>query len=180
MSTPTTSATSGPSPDPTPVETSPSSQPVQAMAESAPVRVQITSIGVDSELLYLGLRSNGALEVPPADPGSPAGWYNKSPTPGEVGPAVLLGHVNDTQNDAGVFARLDELKDGDAIEVTREDQSVATFVVTSTEKYSKDDFPTQKVYGNTETPEIRLITCDGYDPNSGLWGENLVVYGKMQ
>ena len=146
---------------------------------SAPVSFSIPAIGAGSDLLSLGLRENGSLEVPPEGPGAPASWYNQSPTPGERGPAVLLGHVNATGGGPGVFADLRALKEGDLIEVQREDGSTATFAVTKGEQYPKDEFPTQRVYGNTEGAEIRLITCDGYDPASGEFDDNYVVYAEL-
>jgi hypothetical protein len=149
------------------------------MEESAPEAVRIPSTGTDSELLHLGLRDDGSLDVPPGEPGSPAAWYDKSPTPGERGPAVLLGHVNDTEGGDGVFAGLRDLEDGEEIEVGREDGSVAVFTVDHGEQYSKDDFPTEKVYGNTAGSELRLITCDGFDPGTGLFDDNYVIYAKL-
>jgi sortase (surface protein transpeptidase) len=125
------------------------------------------------------LHDNGTLEVPPGDPGSPAGWYIHSPTPGERGPAVLLGHVNDYGNGPGIFAGLRELKAGDIIEVTREDGTTAFFSVNRGETYAKNTFPTQTVYGNTAGAELRLITCDGYDSASGRFDDNYVVYAKL-
>ena len=65
---------------------------VAVLPESAPVRVQVPSIGVDSGLLDLQLQDDGTLEVPPD--GMSAGWYTGSPTPGELGPAVIAGHVD--------------------------------------------------------------------------------------
>lgn len=149
------------------------------LAQSAPTSVRIPTLGVDSELLHLGLRENGSLEVPPTDPGSPASWYDKSPTPGERGPAVLLGHVNEDDGGDGVFAGLRDLQPGDTIEIPREDGTTARFEVSYGEAYAKDDFATQKVYGNTAGSELRLITCDGYDPETGLWDENYVVYATL-
>jgi hypothetical protein len=149
------------------------------MAESLPVSVRIPSTDTQSELLSLGLEDNGSLEVPPGNPGAPAGWYNQSPTPGERGPAVLLGHVNATDGGPGVFAHLRELTTGDTIEVTRADGTTAVFAFTHGEQYSKDAFPTQTVYGNTEGSELRLITCDGYDPDTGEFDDNYVVYAKL-
>lgn len=168
------------SPEVTTADDHEASEQARATHSAAPASVQIPDIGVDSPLLHLGLQADGTLEVPPTDPGSPAGWYHKSPSPGEIGPAILLGHVNDTQNAAGVFGRLQELTVGDVVQVALEDQTVVEFVVTAAEKYGKDQFPTQKVYGDTEVPEIRLITCDGYDSATGQWGDNLVVYGKAK
>ncbi len=62
------------------------------MAASCPVRVQIPAIGVNSELISLGLAAGGGLQVPPS--GFPAGWYTGGPTPGQPGPAVIAGHVD--------------------------------------------------------------------------------------
>lgn len=150
----------------------------QFLPESAPVSFTIPAIGAGSDLLALGLRENGSLEVPPDGPGAPASWYNQSPSPGEQGPTVLLGHVNATDGGPGVFADLRALKAGDVVEVTRQDGTVVKFAVDRGEQYPKNDFPTLTVYGNTDGAELRLITCDGYDPASGLFDDNYVVYAK--
>ncbi len=140
----------------------------------------ISGIGVQSELLSLGLRENKSLEVPPDSPGAPASWYNGSPTPGERGPAVLLGHVNAVGGGPGVFAELRSLTPGAPITVQRADGSTATFTVDRAAAYRKNDFPTLEVYGNTSAAELRLITCDGYDPATGLFDDNYVVYATLQ
>lgn len=147
---------------------------------SAPVSLNIPAIGVQSELLSLGLRKNKSLEVPPDGPGAPASWYNGSPTPGERGPAVLLGHVNAVGGGPGVFANLRSLKPGAPVTVKRADGSTATFSVYRGAEYKKNDFPTLEVYGNTAGAELRLITCDGYDPATGEFNDNYVVYAKLK
>ncbi|WP_026549631.1 class F sortase [Arthrobacter sp. Br18] len=169
---PSAPGTPAPAPAPAPAQ-------LPVLATSAPVSFRVPATGAQSELLSLGLRDNGSLEVPPDGPGAPASWYNDSPTPGERGPAVLLGHVNATDGGPGVFADLRSLKAGDTIEVTREDGTTATFVFDRGEQYPKDEFPTQTVYGNTEGSELRLITCDGYDPATGEFDDNYVVYAKL-
>lgn len=178
--TPSASATK-PAPESTPPESSKEAAAAlpAVLEESAPVSFSIPSIGAGSELLALGLRENGSLQVPPDGPGAPASWYNESPTPGERGPSVLLGHVNATDGGPGIFADLRSLKPGDKIEVKREDGSTAVFAVDKGEQYPKNEFPTQKVYGNTEGSEIRLITCDGYDPATGEFDDNYVVYATL-
>jgi sortase (surface protein transpeptidase) len=144
------------------------------------VTVTVPAIGVQSPLVKLALRQNGSLEVPPDGPGAPAGWYSGSPSPGEPGPAVMLGHVNATDGGPGVFANLRGLKPGAAITVRRTDRSTAVFTVTRAAAYSKNNFPTLEVYGNTKGPELRLITCDGYNPATGLFDDNYVVYAKLK
>ncbi|MGQ1839019.1 class F sortase [Kocuria turfanensis] len=149
------------------------------MPASAPVRLTIGTLGVEDRLMTLDRRPDRTLEVPPEHPGAPAGWYRRSPTPGEVGPAVLLGHVNATGGGAGVFADLHRLVPGDRIAVARADGSTAEFTVDAVERHAKDSFPTLRVYGNTAGPELRLITCEGYDPATGSFDENLVVYASL-
>ncbi|OLT08954.1 class F sortase [Kocuria sp. CNJ-770] len=181
---PTSSSTAAPSSTGTPpaARATPTAAPEDRPAvldASEPVSLTVPSTGTRSELLHLGLREDGSLEVPPEGPGSPASWYTGSPTPGERGPAVLLGHVNATGGGPGVFADLRQLAPGDRIEVAREDGSTAVFAVDRGEQYGKDDFPTLEVYGNTADAELRLITCDGYDPATGEFDDNYVVYASL-
>lgn len=149
------------------------------LAASAPVSLNIPSVRQQSTLLQLGLRADGSLEVPPDGPTAPAGWYNGSPTPGERGPAVLLGHVNAVGGGPGVFANLRRLKGGDTLEVARADGSTAVFEFYRGEPFAKDAFPSETVYGDTEGSELRVITCDGYDPATGLFDDNYVVFAKL-
>lgn len=152
-----------------------------ALARSEPVTLEIPAIGVRTDLLKLGLRENGSLEVPQdSGNGAPASWYNGSPTPGERGPSVILGHVNSPNGRGGVFADLRKLVPGMDIAVSRADGSTAVFTVDRGALYGKDSFPTLEVYGNTSGPELRLITCDGYDPATGLFDDNYVIYAKLK
>lgn len=119
------------------------------------------------------------MEVPPDAPGAPAAWYNGSPTLGDVGPAVLYGHVNATDGGPGVLADLRSLGSGDVIKATRKDGTTAVCAFDPGEQYLKAEFPTEKVYRNTQGAELRLITCDGYDPKTGEFDDNYVVYAKL-
>jgi LPXTG-site transpeptidase (sortase) family protein len=149
------------------------------LAATVPVRLEVPDIGVDTPLPQLGQAADGTAEVPPGEPGSPAGWYKFSPTPGALGPAVILGHVNSTQSPIGVFYRLHELHQGQQISVTRADGTVAVFQVDRSAEFRKSTFPTLDVYGNTSRAEIRLITCGGLEASSGEYTENTVVYGHL-
>ncbi|WP_142028812.1 sortase domain-containing protein [Arthrobacter sp. SLBN-112] len=152
-----------------------------ALAASAPVTLHIPSIGVRTDLLQLGLEDNGSLQVPQdTGNGAPAGWYSGSPTPGERGPSVMLGHVNALGGHKGVFADLRKLAPGAEISVSRTDGSIAVFTVDHGALYPKNEFPTLEVYGNTAGAELRLITCDGYDPATGLFDDNYVIYAKLK
>ncbi|HET6836142.1 MAG TPA: class F sortase [Acidimicrobiales bacterium] len=138
-----------------------------------PATLTIPSIGVETELEHVAVRDDGTLAAP-ADFGH-AGWFAEGPSPGERGPAVLVGHV-DSRDGPAVFHRLPELVPGDHIEVTRTDGTVARFAVTDTFETTKDAFPTEVVYGPTAGPTLRLITCTGaFDRDARHYLSNLVV-----
>ncbi|GAA2175547.1 hypothetical protein GCM10009784_18350 [Arthrobacter parietis] len=149
------------------------------MDASKPVSFTIPALDRQAEIIETGLRDDDTLEVPPEHEGAPASWYNGSPTPGEQGPAVLLGHVNSTADQSGVFYNLEALKPGDRITVDREDGSTAIFEVYQSEVYSKNEFPTKAVYFPVDQAELRLITCDDFAASSGEFEDNLVVYAKL-
>jgi sortase (surface protein transpeptidase) len=141
------------------------------------VRLQVPAIGVDSELMALGLEDDGSLEVPPD--GFPAGWFTGAPMPGEVGPAVMAGHV-DWGGSPGVFYDLRSLTPGDRITVTRADGSAVVFGVTSVDQFPKDAFPSDAVYGDLDHAGLRLITCGGsFDPGERSYDDNIVVFADL-
>ena len=128
---------------------------VFSLVRSSPIRIQIPSIGVDSKLMKLGLLKDGTLEVPPS--AFPAGWYTGSPSPGEMGPSIIAGHID--WNGPGVFYRLNQMRLGEQIKIDRVDGSRATFTVTRIAAFLKSKFPTTAVYGDLNFPGLRLITC---------------------
>ena len=124
-----------------------------------------------------GLQADGSLEVPPG--GFPAGWFTGAPMPGEVGPAVMAGHV-DWGGSPGVFYDLRSLKPGDEITVSRADGTAVLFAVASVQQFSKDAFPSAAVYGNLDHPGLRLITCGGsFDRAERSYVDNIVVFADL-
>ena len=151
--------------------------PSAARTTADPAFVRVGTIGATSALIPLGLHDDGTLEVPVDF--AVAGWYALGPRPGDIGAAVIAGHL-DSYNGPAVFARLPEIQPGDDIEVTRKDGSIVRFVVTRIDLYPKDRFPTMAVYGPTAGPELRLITCGGtFDRSRGSYRDNVVVYARM-
>jgi sortase (surface protein transpeptidase) len=137
--------------------------------------LQIPAIGVDTTVAPLGLNADGTAQVPSGF--NFAGWYDLGPKPGQLGPAVLLGHV-DSLSGPAVFYRLSALLPGDAVTVDDGNQDVS-FVVSSVSTYAKDQFPTDEVFGPTPDAELRLITCGGpFDYSIGHYEDNVVVYAQ--
>lgn len=160
----------------------PAAQPVQAITTGKkvrPTRLRITRIGVDAPLSSVGVTKTKTIQVPPLSKPQVAGWYRLGPVPGEVGPAVILGHV-DTRKGPAVFYRLRELKRGDKLQVVRSDRSVAEFTVDGVEQIGKNTFPTSRVYGNLGSAGLRLITCGGvFNPKARSYTDNIIVYATL-
>jgi sortase (surface protein transpeptidase) len=149
------------------------------MGPSSPVSLVIPSIGVHTKgIVDLALDKNGRLQAPTDF--AKAGWYAAGPTPGEFGPAVIGAHV-DSKSGPAVFYRLGALKKGAEVTVVRKDGSTARFVVDRVDRYSKADFPTGTVYGDTKgRAELRLITCGGaFDQSSGHYVDNIVAFAHL-
>lgn len=148
-------------------------------AAQAPVHVSIPSLGVDSDIMRLGLNTDGTVEVPPAEKGMTVGWYTGGPVPGEQGPAVLIGH-NDTRFGRAVFHDLKKINKGADITVRDSKGAEVHFEVTGRETASKNAFPTNRVYGPTDDRALRLVTCDGAFDAQGHPVDNLIVYATRR
>jgi hypothetical protein len=154
--------------------------PVQPLPRSTPVQLDVPSINVRTRLSSVGLHPDGTVEVPPLDKNAPAGWYRYLSSPGETGPAVILGHVDSARDGPAVFYRLGQVRRGDPISVTRADGWVAVFTVRSVIEVSKSAFPTAAVYGPTSAAELRLVTCGGrFDRSRHSYVDNIIVYATL-
>nr|WP_251513214.1 class F sortase [Actinacidiphila bryophytorum] len=158
----------------------PSAGKATPMARSQPQRLRIPGLGVDTPVMSVGLAPDGTVRVPPIKAHSPAGWYDGSPTPGETGPSVLLGHVTVGAYGDGVFRHLDRMRPGDRVSITRSDGTTATFAVDKVQTVAKSHFPTEAVYGNVDHPALRLITCGGTRiSGGGGYTDNVIVYASL-
>ncbi|WP_243737483.1 class F sortase [Blastococcus xanthinilyticus] len=158
----------------------PTTPATDAAPAAPPVAVTIPAIDVSSELMRLGLNDDGTVEVPPLEADDRAGWYERGPAPGAVGPAVILGHVDSAAHGPGIFFDLGALEPGSEVEVTRADGTVAVFRVDRVERHPKDDFPTIEVYGNTDDAQLRLITCGGdFDSGARSYTDNVIAFASL-
>ncbi|MEJ2866530.1 DUF4397 domain-containing protein [Actinomycetospora sp. OC33-EN08] len=140
-----------------------------------PTSLSIPAIDLDVEdPVDLRVDYRGALQVPTDF--SKVGWFSSSAVPGDPGSSVMVGHI-DTRRGPAVFGALDDLKPGDVIEVGRSDGGTARFGVDSVETFAKDGLPTERVYGPTTAPTLRLMTCGGpFDDGTLNYRDNVVVF----
>lgn len=162
-----------------PGSSSPQASPQQArdtpMAIDEPVRIEVPAIGVDAELVGVGLKDDGSMAVP--DFGL-AGWYTKGPAPGAAGPAVIAAHV-DSYRGPDVFFRLRELEPGDEIHVHGAAGRTLTWRMDTAELVPKDELPRHRIWNDTDEPALRLITCGGqFDRAARSYKSNTIVYAS--
>lgn len=134
-----------------------------------PVRVEIPSIGVDANVVTVGLVGNGKLDVPahPAD----VGWYELGAFPGQNGNAVLDGHL-DIGKTPGVFYHLRDVNVGDVIRVTDHLGTVRGFRVREAHVYPVNAAPMEKIFGEADGKHLNIITC------AGVWRKDMNHYDK--
>lgn len=148
------------------------------LSRSEPTRLVIPALDVDARVTTVGRTSDGKIETPAIDAAADAAWYRLGFAPGELGSAIIVGHV-DTEHGPGVFYRLSTLDPNDVIEVERADGTVASFAVEATREYLKTEFPARDIFDPRGRAGLVLITCGGnFDRQSG-YDSNVVVYAKL-
>ncbi|MDG4796037.1 class F sortase [Micromonospora sp. WMMD1082] len=149
------------------------------LAASEPVGIEINKIDLAAPVHNVGIAPDGSIAAPPAERAQEAGWYDQGPTPGQYGPAVIVGHV-DTTTGPAVFHELPDLRAGDRVEVARSDGSVAVFEVDRVGRYDKEQLPADDVFGDFSRPQLRLITCGGrWVGGQTGYADNVVVFASL-
>jgi hypothetical protein len=149
------------------------------MRRSEPATVRIPVIGVDARIIPLGLGAYGTVEVPSLNTPDLTSWFDGGVTPGQIGPAVLLGHVDSAVTGPAVFYRLGDLRPGNLVYVTRADHRTAVFQVSSVNLFSQWNFPDKMIYGTRSRPVLRLITCGGdFDAKTHLYLDRTVAFAS--
>jgi sortase (surface protein transpeptidase) len=148
-----------------------------SVPRSGPERIEIPAIGVNIVVGRLGLQPDGEVEVPATI--HAVGWFVGGVTPGQIGSAVILGHV-DSYLGPGIFFELKALKANDMIVVTLADGTVTRFRVNKVVQFAKTDFPDQLVFGSHGTRSLQLVTCGGaFDSSTGHYLANIVVFSRL-
>lgn len=140
-------------------------------------RIRIPAIDVDAAVEPIQRDASGVL-LPPKE-WADAGWYQQGVLPGQIGPAVIAGHL-DTTEEAAVFAMLPQLQPGDLVQITLSNGTETTFQVDRSLDVEKKTFPAEEVYGPTPDAQLRLITCNGpFDDVEGSYSNNYVVFAHL-
>jgi len=144
-----------------------------------PARLQIISIGVDAAIEQVGILADGSMDVPknPAD----TAWYQSGPRPGEVGSAVIDGHVDWYFGAKAVFTNLKNLKVGEHIVVMDEQGHPVSFIVRRTQIFGSTDDATNVFTSTDGLAHLNLITCQGvWDQIANSYTQRLVVFTDQE
>jgi hypothetical protein len=149
------------------------------LRRSEPVSIAIPVIKVRARVIGRGLSPDGSIGVPSLSTPFLTTWYDRGPTPGSPGAAVMLGHVDAAGVGPAVFYKLGDMRPGNRIYVHLRSGRTAIFEAYSVALYLKTRFPTARVYGYTNWPTLRLVTCGGeFDPRTGHYLGNTVVFAS--
>ncbi len=145
---------------------------------SQPVRLIIPSLSINANVQYVGVTKTGALGVP--NNFTDVAWYKYGTVPGQVGSAVMDGHVDNAISLPGVFKHLDQIKVGDDVEVETASSTTLHFVVTDVESYQYQNLPLERIFNTSGGEYLTLITCGGtWDEVVKSYDHRLVVYTKF-
>lgn len=171
--TATSTATALPSPTPTPYPL-----PAWITAPNAHINASVTQVGADS---------TGAMAAPEGPNDDPVWfttfWWDLGPKPGQIGNAVIAGHLDRKDGSPAVFWFLRSLKIGDSVYVRNGDGTTLHFVVNDIETYlnptgGPDNPVLQKIFGPASTANLNLITCAG-DWTGKEYTKKLVVFTTL-
>ena len=157
---------------PLPTRPTPPATPTPSADIGAPARLVIAAAAVDASVVPVP--SESAAKLPAHLDGDHVGWFDGTTRPGNVGVAVLAGHVVYSGRDA-VFAHLDDLHVGDTVMVKDDGPEAVRFTVRAVYRWTKAALP-ESAYAPTPERTVVLVTCSrmpGVD--AGPYTENLVV-----
>lgn len=152
---------------------------VSYLPYAEPTHIELPSIGVASDIISVGKTPEGTMEVPQPPNFDKAAWYRHSPTPGQYGASIIVGHVDSYASQSGsVFYNLSRLKLKDTVNIKRSDGSTAVFTVRAIRDYGKEGLPADIIYGPvSQAAELRLITCSGpFNAETAQYERNTVVF----
>ncbi|MDO8486144.1 MAG: class F sortase [Candidatus Staskawiczbacteria bacterium] len=143
----------------------------QQMSSEMPIFLKIPKINVDVAFEYVGVTSDGAMDVPKG-PDNVA-WFKLGPKPGEIGSSVISGHYGTWENGKGsVFDNLYKLRKGDKIYIENDRGVIISFVVRESRRYDPNENASEVFISSDGKAHLNIITCDG------VWNEIYKTYSK--
>jgi LPXTG-site transpeptidase (sortase) family protein len=142
-----------------------------------PVRVLIPGIEVDARVEVLEIVGD-VLQDPTN--GEDVAWYKETGRPGEVGNAVIAGHLNWYNMPEGVFFAINQLREGDEVLVRDTACREFRYLVEWAELIEVAEADMEEITGHSDQALLTLITCGGtWDPAISQYRERTVVRARL-
>jgi len=163
-----------------------------------PLELRIPALRISAPVLGVGLTPKSVMDTPMGPAKDPVWqkvfWYRGGGVPGDRSTATIAGHVDDVLGRPAIFARLKDLRPGDAIVVRDirtglEVHFLVTEIVSYTLRQTLDPAILGQIYGPgpvagqgpQPSPDGRshltLITCTGHWVSGWVtYDHRLVVY----
>ncbi len=148
--------------------TAPAPSPADSVAAGVPYFISIPSIGLNSQIVGVGLTTGGNVDVP----GSVVGWWNGSASAGSPGAMFLDGHS------PGVLGGLASVPVGGQIFIQAGGGITATYTVASVEVTTLESVNMRRALSPISGGAgLNIMTCTGqYDAGRGTYSHRLIVY----
>ena len=146
---------------------------------SDPTRIKIPTLNINTGIEKVGLSTDGSMAIPlhPMD----TAWYQFGTRPGEVGNAVIAGHLNWYYGANGIFLNLNKLKAGDKITVSDQNGNDVSFIVRETKIFDAAADATSVFTSNDGKAHLNLVTCDGsWSKLAKQYTKRLVVFSDKE
>ncbi|HEX8923730.1 MAG TPA: class F sortase [Patescibacteria group bacterium] len=142
-----------------------------------PKILSIPKLGIEAPIEEVGMDASGAMDIP--QKANDTAWYKLGPKPGQMGSAVIDGHV-DWYSGPAVFFRLNELNINDIVRVTAADGKKYTFRITDKKRFDDKNFPIAEVFTKNDAKRLNLITCVGtFDKKTKNYSQRLVIFSVL-
>ncbi len=153
--------------------------PVATTTSVLPARLIIPLLKIDSNIQHVGVTATGNMAAPTGF--SDVGWYKYGTVPGNLGTAVLAGHVDNGLALPGVFKNLKDLKPGDDVYSVDKEGNRLHFVVESVESFDYENVPLDRLFNEKDVARLNLITCDGtWIPGKKTYDKRIVVFATYK
>ncbi len=143
-----------------------------------PLTLRVPKLGIDTTIQQTGLNAKGNMGVPTNY--TDVAWYRHGTVPGQIGSAVVDGHVDNGLGLAGVFKNLQKLTKGDDIYVVTKKGRELHFVVEEAVTYPYKAVPLEKLFTRKDDARLNLITCGGtWVKAEKTYDERVVIYTRL-
>jgi len=143
-----------------------------------PSRLIIPKLNIDTLVEATGNDIDGTMALP-ADPAK-VGWYISGAKPGEIGNAVIGGHLDLVTGAPAIFYYLSNLTVGDELTVYDIYGTEKIFRVIDKQIYPYNETPIDLVFGKSDRRMLNLITCTGwFNQNVHNYSHRLVVFSEL-